>query len=295
MTKDVIKIMDDKYSSMSKGYKKITDFIRENMDHAAFMTAAVLGKEVGISESTVVRYASFLGFKGYPELQSSLSEIIKGRLNTVYRLKNIYHDESKSDIINRVMTEDIARISDTMEMVDTTAFEMAVDVIAKAKNIYVVGIRQDAPLASFLAFYLNLMLGNTRQIQSNSMNEIFEQMLRVSPEDLVIGISFPRYSVRVLKAMEFANERCAQILTISDDIHSPLNMYSSINLIASSASTSIVDSLVAPLSLVNALVVALCVKYQDRVTDNLKMIERLWSDYRISGDDEINRMGLENE
>lgn len=286
---DIMKRMEDKYSSMSKGYKKITDYIRSNTDHAAFMTAAVLGKEVGISESTVVRYATFLGFSGYSEFQDDLADVIKGRLNTVHRLKSIHHDESKSDIINRVMTEDIARISDTMELVDTTAFEMATEVISKAKNIYVIGMRQDAPLASFLTFYLNLMLGNTRQLQSNSVNEIFEQMLRVSPEDLVIGISFPRYSVRVLKAMEFANERRAQTLTISDSSHSPLNMYSSINLNASSASTSIVDSLVAPLSLINALVVSICAKSQDKVTENLRLIERLWEDYRISGDDEIYR------
>lgn len=280
--------MDELYESMSKGQRKLTDYIKECFEQAAFMTAAKLGREVGVSESTVVRYAMTLGFDGYPDFQEALGEMIRGQLTTMQRLGQAYGKKSQSEIITAVLKADIEKIADTIEFIDTDAFESAVDTIIGARNIYVVGIRGDAPLAAFLAFYLNIMFGNVHLIQTTSLSETFEQMIRLNEEDVVIGISFPRYSMRTLKAMEFANNRNAKVIAITDSVHSPMNLYSSCNLFARSDAISIVDSLVAPLSILNALVVALCMKRQDEVMENLKMLEDVWGDYQVYGNDEIN-------
>lgn len=290
MEKTIYELMDEKYPSMSKGQKRITDFIKANVDQAAFMTAAKLGEAAEVSESTAVRYAMALGFDGYPEFQEELANVVRSTLGGVQQLGRLYGKSSQSDLLTAVLGADIERIADTLEMIDVNVFEMAVEAISKARNIYVVGIRQEAPLAGLAGFYLNMMFGNVRQIQSTAINEIFEQMIGVSSEDVVIGISFPRYSLRTLKAMEFANNRSAKIIAITDGKNSPMNMYSSINLWARSDSISIVDSLVGPLSLINALIIALCVKCEDRVNDNLRILEGVWGDYRINDNDNINHM-----
>ncbi len=284
---DIFSTFDDRYPSMSKGHKKITDYIRENIDEAAFMTAAKLGKCVGVSESTVVRYAMSLGYEGYPELQDALSQVVKGRLSVMDRMDMQYGKSSRSELITSVLMADMARINETLELVDVDAFETAMELICSARNVYVVGIRQEAPLAAFLSFYLNIMFGNVHLVQTSSVNEIFEQMIRVDSKDVVIGISFPRYSVRALKALEFANSRSASVIAITDDVHSPMNMYSAVNLFAKSSSVSIVDSLVAPLSLVNALIVGLCMKKKREVFENLHTLEEIWADYQVYGSDEM--------
>ena len=287
-TNDLISKMNELYANMSKGHKAIASYLSDHYDHEAFMTAARLGKEVGVSESTVVRFAMSLGFEGYPQFQDGLQEIVKGKLTTVEKMSVKYGKSSQSEILTSVLRADIEKIGDTLETLDPIAFEAAVDTIVEARNIYVIGIRSCAPLANFLSFYLNIMFGNVHLVQTTSISEVFEQMIRIDEKDVVIGISFPRYSMRTLKAMEFANNRNSKVITITDSVHSPMNLYSSCNLLARSDSVSIVDSLVAPLSLINALVVALCLKRQNEVVDNLEMLEQLWGDYQVYGSDEIN-------
>lgn len=194
----------------------------------------------------------------------------------------------QAEILDKVLQADIDKIKQTMESLDHNAFDLAVETLLKAKTIYVIGIRSCAPLAHFLSFYLNLIFEDVRLIQTSSASEIFEQMIRIGEKDVIIGISFPRYSMRTLKAMEFANNRNAKVITLTDSIHSPMNLYSSCNLIARSDMASIVDSLVAPLSVINALVVALCMKKQQDVVDTLESMEKIWDEYQVYSNDEIN-------
>jgi DNA-binding MurR/RpiR family transcriptional regulator len=195
---------------------------------------------------------------------------------------------SQSKILETVLKGDADRVKTTLEKIDHNAFEIAVSTILEAENIYVVGIRSCAPLASFLGFYLNLMFDNVRQLTTNSSSELFEQMVRISEKDVIIGISFPRYSLRTLKALEFASSRNAKVITLTDSVHSPMNLYSSCNLIADSDMASIVDSLVAPLSVINALIVAICMKKQNEVAGTLTMLEDIWEEYQVYENDEIN-------
>ena len=228
-----------------------------------------MGETVGVSESTVVRFATYLGYKGYPEFQRALEELVRNKLNSVQRMEVTYGRISQSKILETVLSADADKIKTTLEKIDHSAFEVAVSTILEAKNIYIVGIRSCAPLASFLGFYLNLMFDNVRLLTTNSSSELFEQM-------------------RTLKALEFANNRSAKVITITDSIHSPMNLYSSCNLIADSDMASIVDSLVAPLSVINALVVALCMKKQKEVAGTLTMLEDIWDEYQVYENDEIN-------
>jgi DNA-binding MurR/RpiR family transcriptional regulator len=195
---------------------------------------------------------------------------------------------SQSKILETILQGDADRVKTTLEKIDHNAFDIAVSTILEAENIYVVGIRSCAPLASFLSFYLNLMFDNVHQLTTNSSSELFEQMVRISAKDVIIGISFPRYSLRTLKALEFASSRNAKVITLTDSVHSPMNLYSSCNLIADSDMASIVDSLVAPLSVINSLIVALCMKKQKEVAGNLTMLEDLWESYQVYEGDEIN-------
>lgn len=289
-TNDLNTKMNEMYKSMSKGQKLLTNYITDNYDKAAFLTAAKLGKTVGVSESTVVRFAMFLGYKGYPEFQKALEETVRNKLNSVQRMEVTYGRIEKNAVLSSVLSSDADKIRETMDNIDEAVFDQAVDTIISARRIYVVGIRSCAPLASFLSFYLNLMFDNVILIQTNSSSEIFEQMVHMNSEDVVIGISFPRYSMRTLKAMEFANNRSAKVITLTDSVHSPMNLYSSCNLIASSDMASIVDSLVAPLSVINALIVALCMKKQDEVSTTLETLEDIWDEYQVYENDEIDRV-----
>ncbi len=276
------------YGSMSKGQKLLATYIPDNYDKAVFLTAAKLGEVVGVSESTVVRFASHLGYKGYPEFQKALEEMVRNKLNSIQRMEVTYGRITQSQILETVLQADMEKIKHTLEHIDQNAFEMALETILNARTIYIVGIRSCAPLASFLAFYLNLMFERVVQLNTNNSSELFEQMVRIDNEDVIIGISFPRYSMRTLKAMEFANNRNAKVITLTDSIHSPMNLYSSCNLIASSDMASIVDSLVAPLSVINALIVALCMKKQNEVVKTLEELENIWDEYQVYESDEIN-------
>lgn len=287
-TEHLLSKINMQYQSFSKGQKKLAAYIRENYDKAAFMTAAKLGETVGVSESTVVRFAIYLGYKGYPEFQRELEELVRTKLNSIQRMEVTYGKVPQSEILDTVLHSDIEKIKMTLEAVDHDAFELAVETILNARNIYVAGIRSCAPLAGFLAFYLNLIFDGVRLLNTNSSSELFEQMIRIGEEDVIIGISFPRYSMRTLKALEFANNRNARVITLTDSIHSPMNLYSSCNLIARSDMASIVDSLVAPLSVINALVVALSMRKQKEVVATLESLEKIWDEYQVYNNDEIN-------
>lgn len=280
--------INTQYHKFSKGQKKLVSYITDNYDKAAFFTAAKLGETVGVSESTVVRFAIHLGYKGYPEFQKALEELVRNKLNSIQRMEVTYGRVPQSEILDTVLRADIEKIKLTMENIDHNAFELAVETILEAKSIYIVGIRSCAPLASFLGFYFNLLFDNVHLMHTNSSSELFEQMIHISKDDVIIGISFPRYSMRTLKALEFANNRNAKVITLTDSIHSPMNLYSSCNLIARSDMASIVDSLVAPLSVINALVVALCMRKQKEVTATLEDLEKIWDEYQVYNNDEIN-------
>ena len=285
---DVLSRINDKYSKMSKGHKVIANYIMDNYDQAVFMTASKLGETVGISESTVVRFASSLGYDGYPEFSKGLEECVKGKLSNMQRLDAKYGRSSQSEILNSVLTSDIEKIQDTIINLDPAAFEAAVSTILEAEKVYVMGLRSNEPLAVFLHFYLNMIRGNVILLNTTSVTETFEQMIRINERDCFIGISFPRYSMRTLKAMEFASDRNAKVIAITDSIHSPMNLYSSCNLLARSDMVSIVDSLVAPLSLINAIVVAACLKCPQDVKKNLETLEETWNNYQVYLNDEIN-------
>lgn len=289
-TNDLSNRINERYKCMSKGQKLLAAYITDNYDKAVFLTAAKLGDVVGVSESTVVRFATSLGYKGYPEFQKALEELVRNKLNSIQRMEVTYGRISQSKIIETVLHSDTENLKSTLESIDQKAFESAVDTILNARNIYVIGIRSCAPLASFLAFYLNLIFPQVHLLNTNSSSELFEQMIRIDSSDVIIGISFPRYSMRTLKAMEFANNRNAKVITLTDSVHSPMNLYSSCNLIAKSDMASIVDSLVAPLSVINALIVALCMKKQSDVASTLEMLEEIWDEYQVYENDEIDHI-----
>ncbi len=286
-TTDLITKINENYGKMSKGQKLLANYIIDNYDKAVFYTAAKLGEIIGVSESTVVRFASFIGYSGYPEFQQALEELVRSKLNSSDRIEITNGGIEQNGVLRTVLSSDALKIKNTMESIDEAAFENAIEAILSARRIYVVGIRTCAPLASFLSFYLNMIFDNVINLQTSSTSELFEQMIHISDKDCIIGISFPRYSMRTLKALEFANNRLAHVITITDSIHSPMNLYSSCNLIAESDMHSIVDSLVAPLSVINALIVELCNRKQSDVANTLDMIESVWNDYQFYENDEI--------
>ena len=286
-TYDTISRINEKFNKMSKSHKKLATFVIDHYEQAAFMTAAKMAKTVGISEATVVRFAYALEYEGYPEFQASLADWVKKRLNSVQSIGAKYRSSTQAEILTSVLSADIEKIEDTMEHIDAQAFEAAIDIILGAKHVYIIGLRSCKPIAQFLHFYLNMIRGDVNLIDSTSTSETFEQMLRINEKDVVIGISFPRYSMRTLKAMEMANDKNAKVVTITDTIHSPMCLYSSCNLLARSDMVSIVDSLVAPLSIINALVVAMCLKKPDDVRRNLESLEYAWDNYQVYLKDEI--------
>ncbi|MBQ7926367.1 MAG: MurR/RpiR family transcriptional regulator [Lachnospiraceae bacterium] len=288
MQDDVLSRIKEKFPKMSKSHRAIGNYILEHYDQAVFMTAAKLGDTIGISESTVVRFATCVGYSGYPEFQKKLEECVRNKLSGIQKIDAKYGRSSQSEILSSVLSADIEKIQDTLQNIDATAFETAVDTLLAAETVYIMGLRSNEPLAAFLHFYLNMIRGNVVLLKTTSISETFEQMIRICEKDCFVGISFPRYSMRTLKAMEFANDRNAKVIAVTDSIHSPMNLYSSCNLHARSDMVSIVDSLVAPLSVINALVVALCLKCPGEVKDNLEMLEETWNNYQVYLNDEIN-------
>lgn len=281
MTRDILSIIQNRMSTFSKGQKLIAHFILHSYDKAAFMTASRLGKTVNISESTVVRFAAELGYDGYPSMQKALQEMIRNKLTSIQRIEVTNDRIGNQDILSMVMQADIEKIRLTLEETNRTSFRQAVDAILSAKRIYILGVRSAAALADFLGFYFNLIFDNIVLVHTTSASEIFEQLVRVGPEDVVIGISFPRYSSRTVKAMRFARDRGANVVALTDSETSPLAETATETLLAKSDMASFVDSLVAPLSLVNALIVAVGHRRNEDVEQIFSSLERIWSEYGV--------------
>lgn len=281
MTRDILSMIQSSMSTFSKGQKLIAHFILDSYDKAAFMTASKLGKTVNVSESTVVRFAAELGYDGYPSMQKALQEMIRNKLTSIQRIEVTNDRIGNQDILSMVMQSDIEKIRMTLEETDRASFEAAVEAIQGAKKIYILGVRSAASLADFLGFYFNLIFDNIVLVHTTSASEIFEQLLRVGPSDVVIGISFPRYSSRTVKAMRFARDRGANVIALTDSETSPLAEIATETLFAKSDMASFVDSLVAPLSLINALIVAVSRRRNEDVEHIFSDLEQIWSEYGV--------------
>ena len=281
MEKDVISAIEKNYSSFSKSQRRIAEYLTNNFDKAAFMTAAKLGKTVGVSESTVVRFASELGYDGYPGMRKALQEMLRTRSTSIQRIKVTKDVMGSKDVLDTVLHWDMEKLRDTVEETSREAFNAAVKAIAGARKIYILGVRSSKALAVFMGFYLNLLFDDVKVVDDTSISEIFEQMLRLTNEDVVIGISFPRYSSRTVRALKFARDRNATVIGITDNEDSPIAKVSEIKLLAKSDMVSFVDSLVAPLSLINALIVALGAETGDKLSSTFSELENLWAEYGV--------------
>ncbi len=281
MSRDILTAIQDSMHTFSKGQRKIANFILESYDKAAFMTASRLGQRVGVSESTVVRFAFELGYDGYPDMQRSLQKMIRNRLTTVQRIEVTNDRLGDQDLLSMVLQSDIEKIRQTLEELDRDSFYSAVDAIVSARKIYIIGVRSSASIASFLHFYFNLIFDNVVLVSANTASEIFESLLRVGEGDAVIGISFPRYSSRTVQAMSFARDRGATTIAITDSETSPLVPISRYTLMARSDMASFVDSLVAPLSLVNALLVAVSQRKNEDLSNTFHTLEGIWEEYNV--------------
>ncbi len=278
---DLLKRINEQYNTFSKGQKKIADYFVANYDKAAFMTASQLSKTISVSCSTVVRFAVELGYDGYPMLQRALQELVRTNLTALQRIEMTSSRVGGQNLLSTILNFDIMKIKQTLEEIDYTAFDAAVESILKAERIYIVGVRSSSALANFLGFYMNLIFDNIRLIHTTSASEIFEQILRVNSKDVVIGISFPRYSARTIKAMEYARNQGACIVAVTDSETSPLTPIATHALIARTDIASFADSLVAPLSVINALIAALGMKRKDGIYNTFDELERIWSEYEV--------------
>lgn len=266
---------------LSKGHKKLVEYIAENYDKAAFMTASKLGETVGLSESTVVRFANIAGFKGYPELQNELQRMVKSKLTSVQRMEVSDSLVADENAVIKLMNADIGLIRDTIETVSQDGFNRAVGAINSAKRIYILGVRSSGALASFMYFYLNPVFENVVLVETASEGEIFEQMFRIGKDDICVALSFPRYSNRTINALRFVRDRGAKIIAITDSDESPIAKLADILLVAKSSIVSVADSLVAPLSLINALVASVTFSRREEAYNNFNELERIWDEYQV--------------
>lgn len=276
---DLMLEIKQKYSSMSKGQKSIADYIMNDYDKAAFMTAGNLGKAVGVSESTVVRFACALGFDGYPKLQKHLQAIIKNKLTNVQKL-NLMEGYDSEKIIDIVLKQDIANLRNSREALDVTALEQIVEDMINARNIYVIGLRSSAPLANFFVYYLGYIFDNVRAV-SQITSDVFAQLVHVKKSDVVIGLGFPRYSNLTVNGIEFAKARGAKIITITDNKLSPLYDLADISILAKSDMNSFVDSFVAPLSIINAIIIMIGLRKKEQLMENFITMEKKWHEHNI--------------
>ncbi|WP_457790188.1 MurR/RpiR family transcriptional regulator [Anaeromassilibacillus sp. SJQ-5] len=268
-------------AGFSKGQKRIAQYIQEHYESAAFMTAFKLGETVGVSESTVVRFAAELGFDGYPQLQKAMQELIRSKLTTVQRIEVTRARMADDEVLDNVMAYDMANIRQTLEELPRDVFYQAVDAIVEARRVYIFGAGSCRALANFLAYYLKLLLPDIHLIYTSSETEILEEMLQIGEQDAIIGLSFPRYSSKAVKTVHFAHSRQAKIIAITDSVLSPIAEYASYLLLAHSDMATIVDSLVAPLSIINALLVAVSLKKMDSNAARLTELEQLWETYQV--------------
>ena len=281
MKMDILSALEHKFPSFSKGQRTIAQFILKNYDKAAFMTAARLGEVTGVSESTVVRFAADLGYRGYPGMKKALQEIVRNRLTSVERIEAAESTMDGHDVLKAVLRADINNLQATLDEVDQDNFDQAVDMILSAKHIYIIGMRTSTTLADFLGIYLKLLLDNVTVVKEIAAREVYEQMLRIGEGDLIIGISYPRYSSRTIKAMQFAKSTGATAIGITDGQSSPFVGVADINLFAKSDMVSFLDSLVAPMSLINALIVAIGRKKRLTIEKTFNELEKIWDEYDV--------------
>ncbi|MBQ8213067.1 MAG: MurR/RpiR family transcriptional regulator [Clostridia bacterium] len=281
MNADLLKTIEDKMSGFSKGQKLIADYVLRHYDKAAYLTASKLGAIVGVSESTVVRFANEMGYTGYPEFQHSLREIIRNRLTSFQRIEVTNNLIGDGNVLDKVLLSDAEKIRRTMEEIDHASFEEAIDRIVTAKKIYIIGVRSSSSLAGFLNFNFRMIFDNVRFVQTTSGSEMFEQLMRIGEGDVMIAISFPRYSKRIINAVEYARTKGADVVALTDSHSSPIAAFADQLLIAQSDMASFVDSLVAPLSIINAMIVAVSRKKQDELTERLRALEEVWDKYDV--------------
>ena len=281
MGRDILTTIRSRMDTFSKGQKLIGSYILENYEKAAFMTASRLGHTVNISESTVVRFAAELGYDGYPAMQKAMQEMIRSKLTTVQRIEVSYDRLGTQDVLEKVVQADIEKLRMSLAELSREDFTAAVEAIVKARRIYILGARSSTALADFLTFYFKLIFDNVCQVQASLASDMFEQLLRVGEGDVVIGISFPRYSTRSVRALEFARDQGATVVAITDSELSPLYDTANYRLLAKSDMVSFADSLVAPLSVINALIVAVGRKKSDEVTATFQRLEQIWDEYQV--------------
>lgn len=281
MNGNLFAALSSRIPEFSKGHRRIADYILSHYDKAAFMTASKLGESVGVSESTVVRFASELGFDGYPELQKALQEEMRTRLTAVQRIEVSFDRFGRDEVFKSVLLHDIDRIRRTLEETNTEDFNSAVECILNADRIYIMGIRSSAALASFLGYYFKLMLPNVTVIETGSRSELYEQLMHMTAKDVIVGISFPRYSRQTVYAINYAKDIGAKSVAITDRSDSPIAVRADKSLLAKSDMVSFVDSLVAPLSLINALIVAVSIQKKELVSRNFERLDRIWEEYEV--------------
>ena len=281
MVSNLLVRIDMSRSSFSKGQRRIANFIEEHYDEAAFMTASKLGEIVGVSESTVVRFATEIGYSGYPSLQKAMQEMIRDKLTSIQRIEVTTDRIGDKDVLDSVLNQDIEKIKRTIEEISREDFDRTVEAIINAEHIYIFGVKSASYIASFFGYYLDLMFGNVIMLNTTSKTTNYEKLFRITDKDVMIGISFPRYSTMAVDAMNFARERGAHVVAITDSMVSPLVSTADSILIARSDIASIVDSLVAPLSLINALIVAMVIKRKDEVKETFSKLEQVWLEHSI--------------
>lgn len=283
MKKDVLHTIQENMAGFSKGQKRIAGYILSDYDKAAFMTASRLGRLTGVSESTVVRFAASLGYDGYPAMQRALQEMVRSKLTSIQRIRTSNDRLFSSDVVTSVLQMDMEKIRIAIEEVDRAAFTAVVDKMMEANHIYILGVRSSSFLAGYFHFYLHLIFDNVTLVTSSSAGDILESILRIGPGDLLVGISFPRYSQSTVKGVQFAHDRGAEVVAITDSPMSPLYPMASSALLARSDMISFVDSLVAPFSLLNALIVAAGHRKDGDIAQIFNRLEGIWDEYGVFG------------
>ena len=281
MKKDILRIIEDNMDGFSKGQRQIARFLLAHYDKAAYMTAAKLGSEVSVSESTVVRFVMELGYAGYPEFQKALQDLIRTKLTSFQRMEVTNHLIGDGDVLEKILMSDVDKIKRTLEGVSHEDFEGAVDAIVKAKNIYIIGVRSSYTLASFLNYNLRMIFDNVRLIETTSGGELFEQILHIKEGDVIIAVSFPRYSKRVINAVAYAKRAGASVVALTDSYDSPIAASDNYVLVAQSDMASFMDSLVPPMSILNALIVAVSRAREEEVSQRLHRLEAIWDEYDV--------------
>lgn len=278
---DLIAHITSRMTEFSKGQRLIASYILEHYDTAAYMTAYALGETVGVSESTVVRFATELGFSGYPRLQKAMQELVRSNLTSVQRVDVTRARMRDDEVLEKVMSYDITNLRQTLAELDPAVFEGSVEALVSARRVFIFGAGSCRALANFLAYYLKMLLPDVRLISASGETEMLEEMFPISAEDAIIGISFPRYSARAVKAMHFAHSRGARVIAVTDSTRSPIADFATYLLLAHSDMAALVDSLVAPMSVINALTIAISLRRMDDNRERLSELESLWETYQV--------------